>query len=99
MLKIERLDGATPQAENRASPPSEAIPISSPPLQPVSPGPAATPQRFVTIMRPVKIKISFGETVLPRGMRLPIVSRDEQTVTVQYMGGNYAIPIASTDFR
>lgn len=58
-----------------------------------------TAQRFVTILRAVKIKIPYGETVLQRGMRLPVVSRDETTVTVRYLDGVYAIPIASTDLR
>jgi hypothetical protein len=47
----------------------------------------------------VKIKIPYGETVLQRGMRLPIVSQDATTVTVRYLDGTYAIPIASTDLR
>jgi len=61
--------------------------------------PTATPQRIATILRQTKIKIPYGETVLPRGMRLPIVSSDEKTVTIEYLGGKYAIPIESTDLR
>lgn len=56
-------------------------------------------QQFVRIMQPVKIKIPYGETVLPRGLTLPIVSRDAQTVTVKYLDGTQTIPIASTDLR
>jgi len=47
----------------------------------------------------VKIKIPYGETVIPRGTKLPVVSRDVKTVTVQYMGGTHVVPIASTDFQ
>ena len=61
--------------------------------------PAATPQQYVTILRAVKIKIPYGETVLPRGTRLPIVSRDATTVVVRYLNNSYPIPIASTDLR
>jgi hypothetical protein len=63
------------------------------------PGPSSTPQRYVTILRAVKIKIPYGETVLQRGMRLPVTSQDATTVTVRYLDGTYAIPIASTDLR
>jgi hypothetical protein len=64
-----------------------------------SSAPPATTQRYVTILRAVKIKIPYGETVLQRGMRLPIVSQDATTVTVRYLDGTYSIPIASTDLR
>ena len=70
-----------------------------------SPAPADTPirvpvpRRFVTVLRQTKIKIPYGETVLQRGMRLAIVSITEETVTIEYLGGNYTIPIESTDLR
>ena len=57
------------------------------------------PPQFVTITQPVKIKILYGETVLQRGLRLPVVSQDSTTVTVKYLDGTYQIPIASTDRR
>ena len=63
-----------------------------------TPAPETT-QRYVTILRAVKIKIPYGETVLQRGTRLPVVSQDATTVTVRYLDGVYAIPIASTDLR
>jgi hypothetical protein len=113
VLKIERLDSVAPQTESRAFPavppltPSpaeattvpEAAPIPSPPPQVATPIPAMTPQRYATIVRAVKIKIPYGESVLQRGMRLPIVLHDEQTVTVEYMGRSHVIPITSTDLR
>ncbi|PYK31814.1 MAG: hypothetical protein DME57_02315, partial [Verrucomicrobia bacterium] len=40
----------------------------------VAPPPAT--QQFVTLTQPVRIKIPYGETVLPRGLRLPVVSHD-----------------------
>jgi hypothetical protein len=86
VLKIERVDGSAPQPQ-----------ASSP--QVVPPAPDGTAQRYVTILRAVKIKIPYGETVLQRGMRLPIVSQDATTVTVRYLDGTYTIPIASTDLR
>lgn len=87
VIKIERANATMPQS------------AASPPLQISSPAPAATPQRYVTLLRAVKIKIPYGETVLQRGTRLPIISRDATTVTVRYLDGSYAIPIASTDLR
>jgi hypothetical protein len=62
-------------------------------------GKSATVPQFVTLIQPVRIKIPYGETVLPRGLKLPIISRDPQTVTVKYLDGTQAIPIASTDLR
>jgi hypothetical protein len=42
---------------------------------------------------------SLPRNSLSRGMRLPVISRDEKTVTVEYLGGNYKIPIELTDLR
>ncbi|MGH8099702.1 MAG: hypothetical protein ACREIW_00290, partial [Chthoniobacterales bacterium] len=64
-----------------------------------APPPTAAAQRIVTVLRQTKIRVPYGETVLPRGIRLPIISRDERTVTIEYLGGKYAIPIESTDLR
>jgi hypothetical protein len=88
VIKIERAD----------APPS---PGPSPQVAPAVPAvPNATaPQQFVTILRAVKIKVPYGETVLQRGTRLPIVSRDATTVMVRYLDSTYPIPIASTDLR
>jgi hypothetical protein len=47
----------------------------------------------------VKIKILYGETVIPAGTKLRIISRSGQTVTVSYLDGAYAIPISSTDLH
>lgn len=85
VIKIERADAAAP------------VPVPAPQVPP--PGPSAIPQKFVTILRAVKIKIPYGETVLQRGTRLPIVSQDATTVTVRYLDSTYPIPIASTDLR
>ena len=65
-----------------------------------SAAPATTPAgQFVTLTRPVTIKIPYGQTVLPRGLRLPIVSRTGENVTVQYMGRPQAIPLAATQLQ
>ncbi|MEY2480268.1 MAG: hypothetical protein QOI04_1195 [Verrucomicrobiota bacterium] len=93
VMKIEPLDNAVASAPI-------AIPPVAPPLVPLSSPPAPSspaPQQFVTLTQPVKIKIPYGETVLPRGMKLPIISRNAQTVIVKYMDGTQAIPIESTD--
>ena len=100
-IKIEALENAPAApalpAENAPSPspaPS-AVAKATPVPAPASP----TSRPFVTITQPVKIKILYGETVLQRGMRLPLVSHDTTTVTVSYLDGTYAIPIGSTDLR
>jgi hypothetical protein len=47
----------------------------------------------------VKIKIPYGETVLPRGLKLPVLSRNAQSVTVKYLDETPAIPISATDLQ
>ena len=111
VFKVELADAVTtsPATSTVPAPPSPTVPVASlspspesmaipsPTPQPTALAPTATPQQFVTVIQSVKIKISYGETVLPRGTKLPVVSRDAQTVKVQYMGGSYVVPISSTD--
>lgn len=79
VLKIEPLEDLLPPSP--ATEPSLPAPAAqaTPTLAPGSPA----PERFVTLTQPVKIKIRYGETILPRGIRLPIVSREAQTVIVK----------------
>jgi hypothetical protein len=65
---------------------------------PPSPSSASTADT-VTILKPVTILIPYGQTVLPAGLKLPVVSRDAQSVRVKYMGEIQTIPISSTDLR
>jgi len=60
--------------------------------------PAPVPQ-FVTLTQPVRIKITYGETVLPRGLKLPLISRDAQSVTVKYLDETPRIPLSATDLH
>lgn len=99
VIKIERLEGAALRVETPAPTLSESTPVQSASPEGIAPLPSATPQRYVTILKATKLKIPYGETILPRGMRLPIISSNEQTVTVEYLGQRYAIPKASTDMR
>ncbi|MFL6528879.1 MAG: hypothetical protein ACJ8KX_00275, partial [Chthoniobacterales bacterium] len=99
VLKIERADGAPtasvskPAASATAGTPSTPAPTAAPAL-----ATSGSPQE-VTITEPVRIKIPYGETVLPRGLKLPLVSHNAQTATVKYMNQNYAVPLHSTDIR
>jgi hypothetical protein len=71
--------------------------------------PAATPSLFVVastpipqvaiLKQPVKVKILYGETVIPAGTRLPVVSIDLTTVRVNYMGDVQTIPITAAQFE
>jgi hypothetical protein len=98
VIKIEALDAAPvpPLVSPSFSPP---VPSPSPKPTPPGSGSSSAQRQFVTIMTPVKIKILYGETMIPRGTRLRVGSRDAQTVTVSYLDGTYAIPISSTDFH
>lgn len=95
-IKVEVLDAA-PVAPALPSTASIALPTPAP-ASPRSSQPQQQPQ-FVTITKPTKIKILYGETMIPAGARLRVLSHDTQTVTVSYLDGTYAIPISSTDFR
>ena len=90
----------------QTSPPSATTPLPTAarmaalttPSSPPAPAAPARPQ-FATLTQSVKIRIPYGETVLPRGTKLLVTSLDDRSVTVQYMGGSYVIPIGSTDLR
>jgi len=90
---------AASEAAPESTPPSLSTPVptSAPAPQEPSASVTPTPEQFVTVTQPVKIKIPYGENVLPRGAKLPIVSRDVKTVTVKYLAGSYVVPISSTD--
>src|SRR5437773_11280560 len=66
-----------------------SIPTTSPPPAP----------GFIVLTQPVKVKIAYGETTLPAGMRLPVVSSDTTSVRVNYMGELQTIPIAAARFE
>jgi hypothetical protein len=111
VLKIERAEGldafhAPEAAPTPSSPPAPVPSVGSTPPPPeaaptatATPIPTATPQQIVTVLQPVRIRIPYGETVLPRGVKLPVVAHDAQNVTVQYMGKNQVIPISATDYH
>lgn len=87
VTKIEVLDATAPEPEAVVATPAPAV----------KPTPTAAPaEQFVTLTRPVIIKIRYGETVLPRGLRLPVVARSGQGITVQYLGKAQTIPLDST---
>jgi hypothetical protein len=73
----------------RAAPPPTQVPNSSA---------AAVTSGFVVLTQPVKVKVAYGETVLPAGMKLPIVSSDAASVRVKYLGEVKTIPIAAARF-
>ncbi len=96
VVKIDALDPmpVTEEEANPHTPPPTTPAASAPAVMPVTPVP-----QFATLTQSVKIKIPYGETVLPRGSKLPVVTRNGETVTVQYLGQTQVIPIASTDLR
>ncbi|PYK99276.1 MAG: hypothetical protein DME32_13005 [Verrucomicrobia bacterium] len=68
---------------------------ASPPAQP----PNTSAPGFIVLIQPVKVKIAYGETTLPVGMRLPVVSSDTTSVRVNYMGEVQTIPIAAARYE
>lgn len=97
VMKIEVLD------EMRAASAPANSPVPSPSTKPSPTAAAVLPiapvQQFATLTQEVKIKIPYGETVIPRGTKLPVVKRDGSTVTVRYLDHPQIIPIASTDLK
>src|SRR6266704_1517226 len=75
--------------------------IAAAPFSVQVPNPSTSPSspRFVVLTQPVKVKIAYGETVLPVGMKLPVVSSDATSVRVNYMGELQTIPIAAARFE
>jgi hypothetical protein len=76
-------------------------PISAAPSPARVPNPSTSPSSsgFVVLTQPVKVKIAYGETVLPAGMKLPVVSSDATSIRVKYLGELQTIPIAATRFE
>ena len=75
--------------------------IAAAPFSVQVPNPSTSPSspRFVVLIQPVKVKIAYGETVLPAGMKLPVVSSDATSVRVNYMGELQTIPIGAARFE
>ena len=114
VLKIEVLDGPQPvpvAAQSAApipAPPSDA----AAPLG-VSPAPAAsvavappvaalnTPAgpQIATILKAVRVKIPYGETILPVGTKVEVISHKGSVITVRYLGQDVLVPQAATDIR
>jgi hypothetical protein len=91
-----------PPPTSAAAAPTPAISVarpsnSPPPVAAPIPQPTATSEQFVTLTKPVTIQVPYGTTVLQPGMKLPVLSRDSQSIDVRYMNARYAIPITSTD--
>src|SRR5207249_6283595 len=75
--------------------------IAAAPFSVQVPNPSTSPSspRFVVLTQPVKVKIAYGETVLPAGMKLPVVSSDATSIRIKYMGELQTIPIAAARFE
>lgn len=104
VIKIEPLEGGTTIPSKPNEPALSPSPSDSPeetpsPTPSPSISPTPTPVLAVTLLKPVAIKIPYGETVLPRGTKLKMIKRDGATALVEYMGHNYSVPITSTDLQ
>jgi hypothetical protein len=98
LIKIEALDAA-PTLPTASPSPTPPVPAPSTKTIPaLSPSPPSQRQ-LIIITQPVRIKIPYGEIVIPRGAKLPVVTHDAKTVTVRNLNATYAIPITSTDFH
>lgn len=108
VVKMEVLDSPPPAAAPSAPPaPSEPPPMleplpnetarsSTPPAAEVTASPAAA-ATVAVVVRPVKAKIAYGETVIPAGTRLRIISRGGPNLLVDYLNQQVWVPAAATD--
>lgn len=60
-----------------------------------APAPAG---QTAVLTRDVRIKIVYGETVIPAGSRLPVVSADATTVRIRYLDDLQSIPLDAVRF-
>lgn len=112
VLKIEVLDGPqpVPVAAQNAAPvptaPADAAPLAGAPPAPGENVPAAPPAaapstpagpQMATILQAVRVKIPYGETILPRGTRVEVISRKGTVITVRYLGNDVLVPQTATD--
>ena len=75
------------------------IVAASPTSLVLNPSTSPSSNGFVVLTQPVKVRIAYGETVLPAGMKLPVVSSDAASVRVNYMGEVQTIPISAARFE
>jgi len=60
---------------------------------------AGSSREIAIVVQPVKIKIRYGETMLPTGMKLPVVSKEGNSVQVEFMGEVQTIPVSAVRFE
>ena len=80
IVKIEVLD-EVPAASPQGNSPTPS-PMAEPSAASAAVPPIASVQQFATLTKEVKIKIPYGETVIPRGTKLLVVKRDGSTVAL-----------------
>lgn len=88
-----------PSVAKVPAPGASATPSPGTPLPAISAVAAPPSQQMITLTEPVRVKIPYGETTLPRGMKLLLVTRDSQFATVRYMGQDVPVPLGSTNLR
>src|SRR2546430_7948111 len=71
-----------------------SIAAAPPPVQVPNPSTSPSSPRFVVLTQPVKVKIAYGETVLPAGMKLPIVPRHNTSLRGNFIGEFQTTPYA-----
>ncbi len=96
VLKIEVLDAPAPAAP--ATSPTGAAPTPAANVAAAQPSTPAGP-RVATILQAVRVKIPYGETILPVGTKVEVISRKGSVITVRHLGQDVLVPQAVTDLR
>lgn len=92
---MEMTESAGGVAAN-ASPAYASIPRPPAASTPAPPAATTEAEEFVVLTQAVRIRIPYGETTLPPGTKLPVVSRTDSAVNIRYLDQIYPIPAAST---
>ena len=93
VMSLQIVDPVTPSPSATSHAAAEKAP--SPSAAP-TPAPRVADQ-YVTLVRPVTVRVPYGTVVVPAGVKLIFVDEDPNTVRVRYLGQIYAVPSSALE--
>lgn len=93
VMKVEALSAPQVAQAQQATPASPDLHAAAPAAPTPQLLPAGT--QSIVVTQPLKIKVAYGETLLPAGTRLPVVSADANSVRVRYLGQVQSLPLTA----
>lgn len=95
--KILQTPGGGKAPVARAAPAAESPAAAADSIPAFTPSPV--PSKFITVTKPIAIKVPYGAVQIPAGTKLPYSARNADTVRLRYQNSEYDVPISSTDLR